>query len=498
MNSDTPGNATEWFEWLSEEEKQTQNSYLAKPKTLIANYRSEISATEEYRGREILELLQNAADGAGSLGVTGQVVIDISEYGLIVANSGAYFTKGGVSSLEQAHLSPKKKGGKQFVGNKGLGFRAVLNWTNSPIILSGSLAISFNKERASQKLKDLMVGSEELNVLVKEEAGNTDEVICPLLAFPIYTENSDISLYLQTTGERQLYQRCVELREQGLDTCIAMPFSEDGLYEEVENQIALLNPEILLFVNHLQEVKFYNEGVLQRVWNVESQDDLKLVNENGEPLGIWQIFKRGGRIPSDIESSSKNQFLDYELVCAVPEYDENDESQSSPLFSYFPTNLDLPLPSVCHATLELDQSRNHIKSSASNQFVLEQLAVFLADVAEERAKSIAVGVNAGFRQVHALGTFPLELKKIRFEERLLAASRERSIIPLLGGDVVNANEATLLEGANASWLPARHFPDLVAYQGYLEEQFFKSLGVAEISTAGSFSTLLCIFSASWI
>ena len=51
-----PATALEWFTWLSNEEQKTRNSYLAKPASMIADYRRERAITRDYEGREILEL----------------------------------------------------------------------------------------------------------------------------------------------------------------------------------------------------------------------------------------------------------------------------------------------------------------------------------------------------------------------------------------------------------------------------------------------------------
>lgn len=83
-----PETSAEWFSWLTREERKTREAYLAKPATLIADYRKEKEITHDYEGREILELLQNAADQAAEKKEKGRVVIELSHEGLIVANTG--------------------------------------------------------------------------------------------------------------------------------------------------------------------------------------------------------------------------------------------------------------------------------------------------------------------------------------------------------------------------------------------------------------------------
>jgi len=122
-----PQTTAEWFDWLKNAENKTRNSYLAKPENLIAEYRAELATTHDYKGREILEILQNAADQARKASVAGKVLIELQQEGLIIGNTGEPFSTGGILSLETKHFSPKRHNQKQFIGNKGLGFRSILN-----------------------------------------------------------------------------------------------------------------------------------------------------------------------------------------------------------------------------------------------------------------------------------------------------------------------------------------------------------------------------------
>ena len=81
-----------------------------------------------------MELLQNEADQAREASVPGRVVIELRPEGLIVANTGSAFSVGGVASLQTAHLSPKRRNRRQFIGNKGLGFRSILNSTKNYMV----------------------------------------------------------------------------------------------------------------------------------------------------------------------------------------------------------------------------------------------------------------------------------------------------------------------------------------------------------------------------
>ena len=472
-----PASSDEWFQWLSSEEQKTRKAYLAKPATLIADYNRELATTRDYEGREILELLQNAADQAEDASVPGRVIIELRPEGLIAANTGSAFSVGGVASLQTAHLSPKRRRRRQFIGNKGLGFRSVLNWSHSPIILSGYLALAYQSETSERVVNELCGKSQELADLVAEEHDGGDSRVIPILPFPGYSRINNIDSLIGHSAALTLLSRCQEWIDAGYTTAIGMPFDNEKAHQAALNQIDNLRPEILLFVSHLNELRFVISDRKDRVWRLEGSDDAALVTKDGEPNGIWQVFRCTGVIPSEELDHDQSDPLDFELVVAVPEQEEDDEPHSSPLFSHFPTEITLPLPVVCHVTMELEQNRKQAQHRRSNTYVLKQLAKFLAEIAEVRAKLNPDGTKAGFRILMNLNDYPLSLTRDRFDKSLVEAASDRSIVPTLGGTAVKPGDAYIVPGADDSWLPSEAFSRAVPVSTIEEIEFFKKLGV---------------------
>lgn len=108
----------------------------------VSNYRSMHNLTEQvehqYHGRFLIELIQNAHDALGG-GSSGRIHIRFeqsdSEHGtLFVANDGEPFSRSNferISALGQSDKDPQKS-----IGNKGIGFRSVLELTDCPEIYS--------------------------------------------------------------------------------------------------------------------------------------------------------------------------------------------------------------------------------------------------------------------------------------------------------------------------------------------------------------------------
>ncbi|GGU06863.1 sacsin N-terminal ATP-binding-like domain-containing protein [Streptomyces lateritius] len=93
---------------------------------------------QEYEGRAVLELIQNGHDAlaecsAGRIAVL--VCLQAGENGVLyVANEGAGFTDSNFRAITELALSDKGAG--EGIGNKGLGFRSVLQLTDWPEVYS--------------------------------------------------------------------------------------------------------------------------------------------------------------------------------------------------------------------------------------------------------------------------------------------------------------------------------------------------------------------------
>lgn len=112
--------------------------------------KTEDDMKQEYSGRELYEMLQNA-DDAGS----PEVEIVLTEDDRVhIKNWGPRpFTEGGLISIMRQSLSTKtgneyKNASVKPIGNKGLGFRSLLNWSDEITIHSNGVKCSFSKEIA--------------------------------------------------------------------------------------------------------------------------------------------------------------------------------------------------------------------------------------------------------------------------------------------------------------------------------------------------------------
>jgi hypothetical protein len=123
-------------------------SFLYELAEGTSNYRSLHSLIEQvehqYHGRFIVELIQNAHDtlllsnhGTQSCARIEIALKDEGDFGtLYVANDGRPFSASNFNSLSQ--LGQSDKNPQESIGNKGIGFRSVLEITDVPEIYSRS------------------------------------------------------------------------------------------------------------------------------------------------------------------------------------------------------------------------------------------------------------------------------------------------------------------------------------------------------------------------
>ncbi len=462
-----------WSDWLAGQEQQTLKSFLAQPVHAFSMYQSELATSKDYHGREILELLQNAADQAQLAGSRGRVHLELNQDFLIVANTGSTFTQKGVISLQNPHISAKRnpKGNAKLVGNKGLGFRSILNWTNSPLVISGELRLAYSKDKLASIEKDLREGSEEYARELFDQFPESDSPKLPLLPFPIYaSHDDDLDLSSYNAG---LVKRCEQLvSDEGYDTALGMPFKHAHCYPSVIEQLKHLKVETLLFVDWLSQITKVIEDK-ETTLTKRTRGNQVWLSKDGEQHSSWNIFSSKGEIPPESLDEHQNN-KEYELTIAVPRGDIRD-FDTGYLYSYFSTQVELPIRARCHASLDLDQSRNHLNESDANRFVIEKLGEFLAESVEKSAnENICNPAYLLAKPKRDVGNDPhLSI----FFKSLIESLADKKFVPTIDGKILKPDDCLGITNAYAKWLPPRCFPDVIETLHESDNDFFKEVGV---------------------
>lgn len=458
-----PLSTKEWHQWLLAKEEEKCRLYRAdNGDQLLADYNNEQQLTHDYEGREILELLQNAGDAAADADTPGKVVIDLRRDGIVVANTGTPFSAGGVNSLRTAHLSPKRLNQKLLVGEKGLGFRSILNWTGTPLIQSGGLHLVFSRRYARQVFDRLCEASPALSENICRYQDDPEELLVPTLVFPAFSKDGEVDGWLDTAGLLAIHQLCSEYRSSGYDTVVGMPFRYEGAFEIAETQIEELKPEFLLFVDSLSEISIRIEGhASKQIWRKQELSDGQVaITHNDEVVGRWRVYDFGhDEIPKEHRDDEAKEQA-FQVLLAAP---AEPTTKSNSLFTYFPTELEIPLPVLCHATLRLEGNRKHPTQGAANQFIFQRMAARIVEVAEAELRRGDADRWAGIRLISLKegSTWSSELNRVSFGKALNEAVNKAALFPTLNGEFHTPGDVRYIPGAALSWLPERAFPKVI-------------------------------------
>lgn len=328
-----------------------RENYLNDPLQIVADYNNEHKNIDEYNGRQLLEMIQNANDESDTYKAK-KVLIHLDQDKLIIANNGNPFSEGGVESLMYSDLSPKTME-ENKVGKKGLGFRSILNWSKEIYIASYDLHLKFSQSRAEDFLEKLIKENTEITEVLKRKTKVEKPI--SVLRCP-YIEKSP-------SKKEAIYDTVIELR------------LKKNVQEEIINQISVdIVPEIMIFLNKLEEIEVKTATQHFAFYKVSGSNDSTItikkkdfLNPQNSDSWLWHILEDHGDLKG-IDETKK-----YELKIA---YNPNEKIEHNKLFSFFRTEVVFPYPVIAHGSFELKSDRNQLSRDENkfNQQLLGKLA----------------------------------------------------------------------------------------------------------------------------
>lgn len=413
-------------EWVNLELGKVEQSYVTQILNMTGAYRREIDRSKGYHGRQLLELLQNADDEAENI-ENPSVLIKLEQDRLIIANNGTPFSKEGILSLMYSDNSPKIKRQKK-IGYKGLGFRSVLNWSQSIGIKSGPFSIEFSKDNAIGFFKSLLQKHPELKTEIEKASTENEKYPIATLAVPKWKETYDID-----TSE--------------YDTYVVINFSSAKVRQDIQQQINELHMEVALFLNNLRKIKLESSERKETIARIPPEDDAKddgfeeirLQDESGKVIDSkkWRIFSSTDELPEHLRKDEMTKQFEYDLRIAVS---ENIDDNINRLFSFFRTEVKFPFPAIIHGTFDLDGTRNHLNKNEVNEFLLEKLAELMIDTAKQLTQ-VTDEVNWDSMKLLAKkGDFDEKVEKMGFYEKLLDKMKSHKLIPVVSNKYMSVDE----------------------------------------------------------
>ncbi len=429
--------------------QKRKDIYKSSPDDMISAYNRELETEKEYNGRQLLELLQNADDENSD-----EVYIELNTKNsqLIIANRGTHcksFSLDGIKSLMISNLSSKVT--KKYIGNKGLGFRSIINWSNKVIINSNNLDIIFSKEIVNDIFDELFTKDDENKFIEKRNLPQGTKPI-PFLAMPKVVENIQNKWITKITIEYK-----------------------DSFLDDIKEQINDLKNEILLFLNHLVKLTLNIDGEIREVIKKQDNEFIYINNEK------WTIYEDEAKLPKRLwEKKNEEEF--YNLKLALK---EDYDIQNNLLFAYFPTHISMDFPFIIHGTFDLNSSRNSINKSDKNRYILEKLVLLITKTAKELTQN-----EVSYKALEFLlykDEHPT-LETLGFYEQLDNAIEELEIFPCIDNTYRKREDVVYISNEFSNFITKVNAVDLFSNLLISTEQSVIDVSIYELNNSISTST----------
>ena len=396
---------------IKTEIQKIYKKYLDSADEINSDYNRENDFAKDYEGRQLFELLQNADDETEKN--NGKLKICFKDGLLRVSNTGTPFSFEGVKSLLRANNSPKKVR-TDVIGNKGLGFRAVLNWAKKIRIITNEFAIEFSKNNAIEFFQKVV--AEHPNYIDDLKKLSNDEYPIAILACPKFVSCNV---------------------ESGYDTTIEIECFEN-VFENIDTQIKNICFEELVFLKNLFEIEVISSNYHKIFCRISENDDVILEERDVTTkrmltFASWHLYKKHGILLDENQKEKK-----YELAIA---YNAENPQSGNYLYSYFKTNVTLSFPAIIHGTFDLSANRNYLKQ---NNPVNRQLVAILADLMVETAKTISeTNSQIDYKPLELL--FATEIDKTLVEyglrEKILSRIDTEEIFPTIANKYISLKDS---------------------------------------------------------
>lgn len=396
---------------IQEKIKEQINTYKANSR-IISDYEKEQETFKEYNGRQVLELLQNADDEKSS---EVFIKLDTKKQILEISNKGVDckpFSVKGIESLMIANLSPKKENKikKNYIGNKGLGFRSIVNWSEQITILTNNTQIDFSYEIAKE---------------VYRQYTQKDISKIAFLSLPQVTKN----------------------KSNDWTTSIIVKY-KDKFLSDMQKQLENINDEVLLFVNNIEKLTIDIDNNHKKTIERIKENNQIYLNDT-----LWTIFEYNADtlLPKEDENDEIEHF---DLKIAVKEnFNEEDKYL---LYSFFPTEINIDFPFIIHGTFELDSSRNNIIISEKNRYILDKLVDFIVDTAKEFIKN---EVNYRVLEFLTHNYSNERLNKLEFYDKIDEKIEELAIFPCLDNTYKRKDEVVFISDKFSEFIENNNFQE---------------------------------------
>lgn len=349
----------DWETWISDFRETMIKTYTYDPKRIREDFGSETRVKDDYKGRVILELLQNADDAQVTNDTENMrigdknVILYLKKDAFYCVNGGYPVTQNGLEAICRLSHSPKKDR-KLYIGEKGLGFKSVLCFTDRPEIHSGDLHCKFNRNDAMKFLYESNINGID----------NFDSDNIALFRFPQYLS-------------QEIWMQDKILTEFAKENATVIKLKiTDNNYILLKEKLLEIKSTILLFLNSLNKISIRIEeedsSLIEKDFTIHRTENQELDNqcilEDGNNKSIWQVYNETFEIEKSFIGDTDEQVFQDINACKVSFALQKEELNYKPLDNldenyirvYFPTCEEFSLPFLFHASYYTDSSRKNI------------------------------------------------------------------------------------------------------------------------------------------
>lgn len=411
---------------------------------------NEDALKNDYSGRELYEIIQNADDQKAQ---NIEIELDDKSHLHIRNDGGKPFSNKGLLSVMRPHQSGKKQMignlSETPIGNKGLGIRSLLNWSDGMIIHSNGVKVEFSQVIADEKWISIKKEAPDLASL--QEANNGK---CPLAILSVPKVSRDD---ITKSGNQGQWTTEIEIK------------CHDKVLEDVKDKMSGLQPEVLLFLHNVDSIVLNIHGVTRQLKKEGGSS-----NDLGHPEMKSLVLKEGS-VSFEYKVFSRNE--DDEIEVAVA-FSTNQERYCDFLYSYFPTRINLSLPCALHANFQLNMSRDGLIVSETNDKIMASLGKLLVETAAKRALAMSEG-KAGLSKLLPLKMLLIGPNAERTLPAFAKIIHERfastKVIPTIDGQFKSLNdEIYFSEGVELTAFK-KYFDEKSLLNNYIETETYKCL-----------------------
>lgn len=386
--------------------------------------------TQEYEDRFLVELIQNAYDAHEPGAHDGRVHVCLDETGdeavLYIANSGKPFAVANFDALTNVAQSSKPPG--EGIGNKGVGFRSVLQVCESPEIFSchpdapdGVTFDGFCFGFATHaQMREMVVSDSEFEDVRR-----------------------DFSRYLLPVAAEPTDPRLAALRSGGLVTVIRLPLKTERAVELARAQVARLlepTPPIALFLDRLASITVEHlkpdgtgepahvERRPKAIKGPEGAPSLHWVETVGKRFLTTTRKLTAAEVRAVVDQAVALGELDktwaewdsdVEVSLAVPVSEEASDGWPS-TYTYLPMRVQSPVYAHLHAPFHTKLARLDLKEdSLFNSFLIGTAAELAAATVELLTSEADLELDSPHRRAAAVDLLCWDSRHIgRIEEAL--------------------------------------------------------------------------------